>query len=242
MAVVPWAARRTTGVPWAAPRGGLRTAPAPPALPRAPTEASQGSPEVDVLSCSQGQDPVFPEGRRLPGVPPQGRPPSMSPVPTRRARLRPRPPARGRPQGPTPGAGCGALRGGGTQSGGRAPASGRCKAQCGGRRRRAGRHPRGGARQSVLRRQGAVYASRSGACSARKLRGQGPRGSAGHEEVPGRARRARGRPGGAHGRRDAQSRRAGAAEGTVVVSGSSGLGRHVDVPEGDGAAGGLVPE
>lgn len=43
-------------------------------------------------------------------------------------------------------------------------------------------------------------------------------------------------------RADVQSWQAWATEGTIVVSGRSGLGRHVDVPESDGAAGGLVPE
>lgn len=37
-------------------------------------------------------------------------------------------------------------------------------------------------------------------------------------------------------------RQAWATEGTMVVSGRAGLGRHVDVPERDGAAGGLVAE
>lgn len=41
-------------------------------------------------------------------------------------------------------------------------------------------------------------------------------------------------------RAEAQSRHARAAEGTIVVSGRSGLGRHVDIPERNGAAGGLV--
>lgn len=31
-------------------------------------------------------------------------------------------------------------------------------------------------------------------------------------------------------------------EGTIVVSGRRALGRHVDVPERDGAARGLIPE
>lgn len=43
-------------------------------------------------------------------------------------------------------------------------------------------------------------------------------------------------------RADVQSWQAWATEGTIVVSGRSGLGRHVDVPESNGAAGGLVPE
>lgn len=78
------------------------------------------------------------------------------------------------------------------------------------------------------------------ACSARELGGPGPRavpamrrslgesagGGMGPRELPARA--------------EAQSRHARAAEGTIVVSGRSGLGRHVDVPERNGAAGGLV--
>lgn len=44
------------------------------------------------------------------------------------------------------------------------------------------------------------------------------------------------------GPRQSPSSQAWGPEGTIVVSGRRALGRHVDVPERDGAARGLVPE
>lgn len=49
-------------------------------------------------------------------------------------------------------------------------------------------------------------------------------------------------PGGAHGQSRGTVKAGPGHKGTIVVSGRSGLGRHVDVPERNGAAGGLVPE
>lgn len=106
-----------------------------------------------------------------------------------------------------------------------------------------GRHPGGSAWQAVSRQEGMVCAGRCRACSAREPGGPAPRALAGHKEVPGRTRR-RGAWARAEltARAEAQSWRARATEGTIVVSGRSGLGRHVDVPERDGTAGGLIPK